>query len=79
MVYLNFKLILYELFNKKYVNFLYLSKNDNFFLFSFFVYLKYLLINGFFVFFGLVLLFILIILIDLIKEILFCYNGCMFI
>lgn len=79
MVHLNFKLVLYELFKQKYVNFLHLSKNDNSSLFPFSAHSKYLSTNGFFVSSGPVLLLILIILTDLIKEILPCYNGCMFI
>lgn len=79
MVHLNFKLVLYELFKQKYVNFLHLSKNDNSSLFPFSAHSKYLSTYGFFVSSGPVLLLILIILTDLIKEILPCYNGCMFI
>lgn len=79
MVHLNFKIVLYELFKQKYVNFLHLSKNDNSSLFPFSAHSKYLSTNGFFVSSGPVLLLILIILTDLIKEILPCYNGCMFI
>lgn len=70
---------MYELFKQKYVNFLHLSKNDNSSLFPFSAHSKYLSTNGFFVSSGPVLLLILIILTDLIKEILPCYNGCMFI
>lgn len=70
---------MYELFKQKYVNFLHLSKNDNSSLFPFSAHSKYLSTNGFFVSSGPVLLLILITLTDLIKEILPCYNGCMFI
>lgn len=77
MVHLNFKLVLYELFKQKYVNFLHLSKNDNSSLFPFSAHSKYLSTNGFFVSSGPVLLLILIILTDLIKEILPCYNCIM--
>lgn len=75
MVHLNFKLVLYELFKQKYVNFLHLSKNDNSSLFPFSAHSKYLSTNGFFVSSGPVLLLILIILTDLIKEILPCYHS----